>query len=151
MTENQLNRRTFLIRLGAGVAGGIGGFFLMPLQPVFSEPVPLDQPTTSARPQMRHDIVLGRYDDMEAISYGRGDSKVLCAINRPGGIIISKLDGAHTIDEIAEALKSDLGLEANVALGAPVAQFVARLGMLGFLAEPFYATIYYENTQTHGS
>ena len=29
MAELMMNRRRFLIRLGAGAAGGIGGFFLM--------------------------------------------------------------------------------------------------------------------------
>lgn len=151
MSENQLNRRTFLIRLGAGVAGGIGGFFLMPHPPALSSAAPLKQPQATTRPRMRHDIVLGRYAEMEAISYGRDERKVLCAINQAGSIIISKLDGRHTIDEIGEALKSGLGIDAQVALDAPVAHFVAQLGMLGFLTNPFYATIYYENMQTHGS
>ena len=88
---------------------------------------------------------------MAAISYGRGAQRVLCAINRPGRIVTGKLDGRHTVEQIAQALASDLGLDAQARLEAPVAQFIAQLGMLGFLAEPFYATIYYENTQTHGS
>jgi hypothetical protein len=151
MAEPLLNRRRFLIRLGAGAAWGIGGFFFAQRWPVPAEAATPAMPGVALQPRLRKDIVDGRYDDMAAISYGQGEHRVMCAINRPGGIVISKLDGCHTIDQIAQALKSALALDDQVRLEAPVARFVAQLGMLGFLAEPFYATIYYENTQTYGS
>lgn len=151
MAELMLNRRRFLIRLGAGAAGGIGGFFLMQRPPVLAEAAAPAEPPVSLRPRLRKDIVAGRYDNMAAISYGRGAQRVLCAINRPGGIVIGQLDGRHTVGQIARELTSALALDTQDRLEAPVAHFVAQLGMLGFLAEPFYATIYYENTQTHGS
>ena len=151
MAERMMNRRRFLIRLGAGAAGGIGGFFLLRRWPVPAEAAAPAKPSISMQPRLRKGIVDGRHEGMAAISYGRGAQRVLCAINRPGRMVTSRLDGRHTIEQIAQALASELGLDAPARLEAPVAQFVAQLGMLGFLAEPFYATIYYENTQTHGS
>jgi hypothetical protein len=151
MAELTMNRRRFLIRLGAGAAGGIGGFFLLQRWPVPAEADAPTKPPMSLRPRLRKDIADSRYEGMAAISYGSGTERVLCAINRPGRIVTGRLDGHHTIEQIAQALASDLGLHAPARLEAPVARFVAQLGMLGFLAEPFYATIYYENTQTHGS
>jgi Coenzyme PQQ synthesis protein D (PqqD) len=151
MAELKLNRRRFLIRLGAGAAGGIGGFFLLQRWPVPAEAAAPAKPPISLRPRLRKDIADSRYAGMAAISYGRGAQRVLCAINRPGRMVTSRLDGRHTIEQIAQSLASELALDAPACLEAPVAQFVAQLGMLGFLAEPFYATIYYEITQTHGS
>ncbi|GEM_PF-4049679 len=141
-----MNRRTFLIRLGASVAGGISGFFLVPRWPAVA--MAADPQPPSPRPRLKDDIVFGRYEGMDSISYGIEGEQVLCAVNHPGLLIVDKLDGRHTIDGIGAAVKTALGLAATEDLDAQIAGFVAQLGALGFLAEPFYATLYYENTHT---
>ncbi len=150
MVDNLFNRRTFLIRLGAGVAGSIGGYFLIRNWPQNTAVDMSAIQTTSLHPQIKKDIVFGQYQDMTTISNGKGKENVLCAFNLPGEIIISKLDGEHTIEQISDALISGLDLKTKLSLDAPIATFVAQLGMLGFLTEPFHATIYYENTITYG-
>ena len=150
MAESILNRRRFLIRFGAGLTGGIGGFYLLNQWPdELHERLPESFQGTLF-PKLRKDIVFGQHEDLKTIRHGTGADMILCAINRPGGIIIDSLDGMHTIDRIERALKSTLGLDPMACLQAPIAHFVAQLGMLGFLAEPFYATLYYENIETHG-
>ena len=151
MTNELLDRRTFLIQLAAGGAAGIGGYFLFPRSLNVCRAAPAESSLASLRPKLRADIVHGRHEQMASISYQGASGKVHCAVNRPGQVVIRNLDGAHTIEQICRALKADLSLSPELDLAAPVAHFVARLGMLGFLTAPFYATLYYENTQTYGN
>jgi hypothetical protein len=149
MTNPRLNRRTFLIQLAAGGVAGIGGYFLFPRTLKVCQAAPTENSSASPRPELRADIVFGRHAQMTSICYQSNSGNVRCAINRPGQVIVRNLDGAHTIEQISRALNVDLSLSPELDLAAPVAHFVARLGMLGFLARPFYATLYYENTQTY--
>lgn len=69
-----------------------------------------------------------------------------CGVNATGAEILDHLDGRHTIDQIGAALAEGLGVAPGEAFSAKVAFFVAQLGELGFLAEPFHARIVFEAT-----
>ncbi|WP_026259666.1 PqqD family protein [Desulfobacter curvatus] len=146
--DNHLNRRDFLISLGQGAAVCIGGFFLINHWP--DCPPALSNPIINASlPKLRKDIVSGSYQDMATIGYTTGDDEVLCAVNVIGRTILNKLDGQHTIEGIAEAVAVEFNIPEYEPLNAKIAYFVAQLGMIGFLCDPFYATIYFESETTH--
>lgn len=134
-------RRDFFITLGTGAAAGIAGYFLV--QRAFSPlPASLDDGTGPTRPPcLKEDVVFGNDGDMVTVSLSGGGSPVVCAANRPGQEVLTRLDGRHTIEEMSRAVAAAVGVSRTEALDAKVAHFVAQVGMLGFLREPFFACI----------
>jgi len=132
-----LSRRDFSIALGALgalAAAGIAGYFLFRRGPPRRPPG--ERPTT--RPRLRADLRRGRLDDLTLLEHGQGTEAVVCAVNPTGARILDHLDGEHGVEAIAR-------LAAGGTAGpspAAVACFVAQLGMMGFLAEPYYAVVF---------
>lgn len=78
----------------------------------------------------------------------RAPDGTLCAVNQAGATIVRSLDGRHTVATIADRLARDLELKRTQRLEAQVAEFVAELGIVGFLQRPFWAQIVYHNETT---
>lgn len=83
----------------------------------------------------------GSADGLLTLSVAAGAAPV-CGVNAVGEAVVRRMDGRSTIAEISAALASETGLTVDDALRAQVAFFVAELGALGLLAEPFRAVIY---------
>ena len=132
------SRRQFLITLGLG-AGAVSGYFLFkPLSPATIFPS-VHAPVPEDCPRLSHDVMFGMdADGLTTIC--RSDSST-CAVNQTGGEILKLLDGRHTIAAIGLAVALASGGSPSEAIEAKLAAFVANLGMLGFLREPFYACI----------
>jgi hypothetical protein len=137
-------RRAFLITLGAGATAAITGYFLTP-PGVPPCPDPAATPSDAAtRPRLKADAQFGADGDLTTLRRTDADGPVLCAVNTIGERVLTRLDGRHTIEEIAEALACGAGTPRAKTLEAGVAAFVAELGSLGFLEMPFYVYLYEE-------
>jgi len=148
MDNKNFNRRNFIISLGKGTAVCIGGFFLMKNWPDTASAEP-NLVNSSSFPQLRNDIFFGKYNDMDTISYKMSDDNVTCGFNQPGNEIIKKLDGHHTIEQIANSIVEKFDIKDSKSFNAKIAYFVAQLGILGFLHEPFYTNIFYKSVEIY--
>ena len=131
----KMSRREFLIWLAVGAGASVAEWQLftsISAASAFPSATTMDH----FHPRLRDDVVWGKHKAMLTMSHGE-QTPLLCAVNDYGAKVLSKLDGDHTIEEIAEELAGD----ADEALAASVAVFVARLSELGFLQEHFYAYI----------
>jgi hypothetical protein len=138
-----MRRRHFVIALGTGVGASIVGYFGYRQPPHFeSDGATKHSPEHEHLPSLRADVVFGRLDDQVTVSRGEPDNPVICAANELGAAILERLDGRHTIEQISESLAMLVTASPNRPLEAKVALFVAQLATHGFLAEPFYTTIY---------
>mgnify|MGYP001040347948 CR=1 FL=1 len=138
--REQLGRRTFLMKLGAGTAA-IAGYFV----PGCSTSMPgsaggNSRPSSTLLPRLGDSVSLGRDGDMTTLRL-RGADVPLCAVNRCGADVIALLDGRHTVPQIAHILASGMGLPLTEAMQSQIACFITQVGELGFLREPFYAWI----------
>jgi hypothetical protein len=133
-------RREFSIALATG-AVGIVGYCLFRESDVSRRPLAAETGTGPARPTLRRDVTLGR--DRSLVTLSRPDlpDSPVCAVNGVGRDIILHLDGRHAIEDISRHLAHTHRIAHTEALKSRVAWFVAELGMLGFLAAPFYAQI----------
>ncbi|GEM_PF-2639310 len=68
--------------------------------------------------------------------------KCRCTVNKSGAEIMQNLDGSHTIEEVAALVSADGATAADATACAKIAQFVAQLGSIGFLIQPYYVHIY---------
>ena len=131
-----MTRREFKIALGAAAGSGILGYLLV--RPARA-PEPASVPH-SPHPKLRKGLAIEGpgSDGMTTIRLLDGS---LCAVNAPGADVLRRLDGAHTIEQIAGAAGRRAGVTPDAALTAKIACFVAQLGAAGFLDMPFYAQI----------
>lgn len=138
-----MRRRDFVIALGAGAGASITGYFYFRQPPapnsVGGSP---DAGESEFQPCLADDVTFDRQDGQVTISRGEGDNAVVCAVNPLGAAIIDRLDGEHTVEQIAAALATQLVEPLERPLDAKVALFTAQLAECGFLANHFYATIY---------
>jgi hypothetical protein len=131
-----MTRREFQIAFGAALGSGILGYFLTHQ---VGSPQSASVPH-SPRPRLRQGLVIEPpgADGMTTIRLSNGG---LCAVNAPGAEVLRRLDGAHTIEQIARAAGKSAGVTPDASLTAGMACFVAQLGDAGFLDAPFYAQI----------
>jgi hypothetical protein len=67
--------------------------------------------------------------------------RLVCAVNQTGARVLRLLDGQHTVSQIAGDLAARLHITRTEAFDAKIAGFIAQLGMLTLLQEPFYVRI----------
>ena len=132
-------RRSFAISLAAAASAAVAGYFLVREDP--AGPARSAGETGSHRPRLAAGVVFGQADGAVTIARGQGSDAVVCGVNEVGRAILERLDGEHTIGDIAEVLSRRLEQPRTDAMDAGVAVFVARLGQTGFLREPFHAMV----------
>ncbi|MDR2626808.1 MAG: PqqD family protein [Dysgonamonadaceae bacterium] len=130
--DNDPGRRRFLFSLGACSALAITGFFIgdFPLNPG-------DTTAPSAKPALA-----GVKRSVENDCLLLSGEKTVCAVNKTGEQVINLLDGKKTLPDICRLLANQFGIPHSDELEVAVATFICRLGMAGFLVEPFYVTVY---------
>ena len=133
-----ISRREFAVSLGALAAAAICGCFF------YSDIAQAaDQANTGVvKPRLKPGLRWGRGNDLTVIEHGHGRAGAKCAVNDCGARILKMLTGAHSVEEIANATAQFYGIPQSPNMAASIAGFIAQLGMLGFLAEPFYAVLY---------
>ncbi len=127
-----MNRREFLIGTGSLAAAGIAGYFLFFREPAICRGAP------TARPRLSPDVSMAEENGIAVLRRGKGENLVVCGVNGAGSAVLKALDGRRTIKEAARAAAKG----GNPLPEAEVACFVAQVGMMGFLAKPYYATLY---------
>jgi hypothetical protein len=127
-----INRRDFLISLGAGTSLVIAGFVTTHLQRTLSGDG-CDRPELSG-------LVKKSYKDGYLVL--RLDESSACFVNRTGECVVDLLDGRRSLTDICRAVAERYGVECTDALNTSVALFICRLGSSGFLTSPFYVMLY---------
>lgn len=147
--QKGFTRRKFVLGLGAGACIGIVGVFAYRTRKEDrgesrkeEEATPSAKEGMSTCPWLRADIVTEWQGPWFVAERGTGLGPTTCRVNRAGARVIQRLDGQSTIGAISKALAAELGLTRTERTDAQVATFVAHLGMLGFLREPFHVTIH---------
>ena len=140
-------RKSFLVALGSGAAATICGLFLF--HEGRSETTgQAAQTLPSKYPRLKQDLGTGREGELLTLTTRDDPHPVVCAVNQPGMTAMGLMNGRRTIEEIAKAMADEYRLDRTESLTAKVAGFTAQLGMMGFLEEPYYACISYEETTT---
>jgi hypothetical protein len=128
-------RREIHIALGAAGSGILGYLLLRPATHTGQAPAP-----GSAHPKLRGELGI-EGPDGDGMFQVQLPSGELCALNAAGAEVVRRLDGAHSVEQIAAAMGRRAGIRPDAPLTAKVACFVAELGSAGFLERPFYAQI----------
>lgn len=137
-----MKRRDFVYALAGASGAAIVGYFAT------HAVGPVEVPTGirgGARPALRSGVVPRRQG---AQTFYDAPDGTLCAVNDVGERVIGLLDGRHTVGAVAGQLARDLDVQRTEGLEARVAEFVAQLGILGFLRQPFVAHIVYRSETT---
>lgn len=137
-----MTRRSFLISLGAGAGASIAGYLVYRLVDAsrMSQPQPA---AAGSCPKLKDDVVFGTSSDgLATMTRPADESHAICAVNHVGEAVLRLMDGTRTIEEISTAVAAEASIEMSEALAAKVAYFVAHVGMLGFLCQPFHANIF---------
>lgn len=141
----RFTRKAFLVALGTGAAVAISGHFLSrrensgPTSGAASGP-------SSKYPKLKPGLRTDREGEFLKLVRQDGKDPVICLVNYPGRVAVGLMDGRHTTEDIAHAMADQFGLEKTEALNAKMAIFIAELGMMGFLEQPYYSYVFYEET-----
>lgn len=138
MKEN-MNRRDFLFRLGAGSCLAITGFFIYDAISQGNERIiPTGEEPLSALPEISATIKMS-YEKGSLLLNGKHST---CYVNKTGEKIISLLDGKHTVQGLASEIADHYSITHSDELETSIAGFICQLGASGFLTSPFYVTMY---------
>ncbi len=135
-----VSRRGFLYSVANGTAA-IGGWVLLP------EAVCLAAAPRRAedvfRPALRRQVLFRRTaDGGELLLAGEGDAaKVVGHVNEQGARVVERLDGAHTLPVLAQALYAGADPRQLEHTTASVAAFLALLAQAGLLSAPFFLNL----------
>ncbi len=145
-----MERRKFLLHTAAGITASLFAGHLFwradnePVKPMFDKPEPPVNAAAST-PLLRTDVLAYKQNEtfvLERRSQTDNSLHCRCTVNETGAEIFRHLNGRHTIEDIAERIAmAGIGADKNAAY-AEIALFVAQLGSIGFLAEPYYVQIY---------
>jgi hypothetical protein len=130
--KETINRRDFLISLGAGTSLVIAGFFTTHVQRT-STGDSCDKPELSASVKKSH---------KDGYLVLRLNESSACFVNKTGESVVDLLDGRKSLTDICRAVSEQFGVARTDALETSVALFICRLGSAGFLTSPFYVTLY---------
>ena len=133
--KGTLNRRDFLISLGAGTSLAIAGFFAVDaIATAANEHAddPSDKPKLSEH-------VRKTFENGQMVLCGE---KAKCSVNKTGERIIELLNGKNTLSQLAAQISDAFSIEHTESVEASIASFLCQLGSLGFLSSPFYVTLY---------
>jgi len=135
--KNKFGRRDFLIRLGAGTALTIAGYFTFD---TFDTAISDSRENASDKPKLSGGIKK-YYENSQMILSGENGR---CMVNKTGEKIIEMLDGKNSLSSISANISGFYSIEHTDALEVSIASFLCQLGSQGFLSAPFYV-IMYEN------
>lgn len=137
-----VGRRTFFWALAGGVAGAsIAGFVMSRPNCQETSPKPRDaNGRAEAQPRLRDGVNLTPAPDGIQL-WLKDVGEPVAGVNRTGGWIVERLNGQHTVSEIARELSRQLGLPHEESRDAKVAWFIAELGQIGLLCDPYYVQI----------
>lgn len=145
-----LGRRRFLIYISLGLASSLVGGELY-CSDIDAHGTKLNMPRSNSsdqiitmKPKLRKGVLEVRKEKFHIFEYrpNPGDAECGCAINETGAAIIRLLDGRHSIEDIAHStVLTETAFHFKEAC-AKIAFFVAQLGAIGLLAEPYYVQIY---------
>ena len=135
LKKGAFNRRDFLITLGAGSSLAIAGFFTF------------DAITGAKNEQVNEQTVKPLLSELiqktlENNQLVLSNEKSKCTVNKTGEQVIELLDGNHTLSQVAATIAGYYAIEHTELLDASIASFICQLGEQGFLAKPFYVTMY---------
>lgn len=143
-----MRRREFVIALGTAAGASIAGYFAyhgLPRDggsPGVPDGKALASRLGEPRPRLKDDVVVGQLEEWVTIRRGEDHEQVVCGVNETGAAILALLDGRHSVERIAALIAPRVQVSPGESLEAKVSEFVAELAMCGFLAEPFYVTLY---------
>lgn len=141
-TPQYLSRRQFLILLGAGASASIFGYYTLPSPDEQAAAAAPQTPSSQeARPRLRDDLTFSQHAEMTYMAWQSDPGRPVCAVNQTGARVLRLLDGQHTVSQIAGDLAARLHITRTEAFDAKIAGFIAQLGMLTLLQEPFYVRI----------
>ena len=129
-----INRRNFLIALGAGAAA-ITGYFVF--QPITSEHNGNGE--ACDYPALSGNVSKSYRDNKLLLTAGNGTQ---CFVNKTGEKITELMDGKNDFQQICTLVSTFYSIQYTDALAASVANFICQLGAAGFLVSPFYVTMY---------
>ena len=132
---SSFTRRDFLVSLGVGTSMAIAGFF------IFDKVAPAIESNSDVvadKPGIADGVTKTLENDQIVLL--KNNSK--CIVNNTGGKIIDLLDGNNDLYSISEKISSYYSINHTDALEVSIASFICQLGVSGFLASPFYVTMY---------
>ncbi len=132
-------RRSFAISLAAAASAAVAGYFLV--REGSEEPSRPNGEAGTHRPRLADGVTFGEDRGAVTLARGEGADATVCGVNGVGAAILDRLDGEHTVGDIAATLSRRLDQPRTDAMDAGIAVFVARLGQMGFLREPFHAMV----------
>ena len=133
--KNALNRRDFLITLGAGASLAIAGFFTFEATSGERNKKNEDH---ADKPMLSKHITRKIENDQLVLCC----EKARCVMNKTGEKVTELLDGNRTLSDIGDKIADFYSIKHTESLDASIASFICQLGSQGFLASPFYITMY---------
>jgi hypothetical protein len=130
--KEKINRRDFLVSLGAGTSLVIAGFFTAQMQKTSTDDgCDMPELAASVKKSYKDGCLVLRLNESSA-----------CFVNKTGESVVNLLDGRKSFIDICRAVSEQYGVARTDALETSVALFLCRLGSSGFLTSPFYVTLY---------
>ena len=145
MDSPKNTRRTFLFSLGSivGATLVLTVFKKTNLTKFFKTS---DTSSTLRGPCLRDDFKIVPYQSGAQICEKSSTSKdnLICEVNKVALRVLERLNGAKTIEEIAQDLiaLTDAPRKDFESFKDSVTRFIAELGTLGLLKDPLYVNIY---------
>jgi len=133
--KERFNRRDFLITLGAGTSLAIAGFFTFDAITTERQEQAenhSEMPMLSKQVQKTH--------EHEQLALNHETAK--CLVNKTGEKVVELLNGRRSLPQIADKIADYYAIEHTDALEVSIASFICQLGAQGFLASPFFVTMY---------
>ena len=133
--KRKLSRRDFLITLSSGTSIAIAGFFTFDAIRADTNKLlknSSDKPTLSS-------LVKKMIEKNQVIVCNEHGK---CLVNKTGESVIDLLDGTNTLSQISDKIADLYLIKHTDELEASIASFICQLGSQGFLASPFYVTMY---------
>jgi hypothetical protein len=135
-----VSRRRFLLYVTVGGAWLTVGHIVRHRP----EKTPTSDEYASRMPKLREDVTM-QYDNIQHVYecevQGKDGNATCCTVNDTGAEIIRLLNGKRTVEDLSEQTASSGHWRDSNASRAEIAYFITQLGILGFLAKPFYAHI----------
>jgi limonene-1,2-epoxide hydrolase len=128
--NTSLNRREFLLKLGAGSAVAIAGFFTCELL-TSDDVASVDRPCIA-------DCKRQTTNGLLTIT----GKNATCVVNKTGEFVIDLLNGKNTLFDICRRVAQRYAVLHTNEMEVSVALFICQLSMTGFLVSPYAVTIY---------
>ncbi len=130
-----INRRDFIFKLGIGATIVVSGYYI-------SGHILENRLATIAesvsKPLLKKNVISYYKRDELFLEY---QNSKFC-VNETGAEIIRLLNGKNTVSDISSMMSRSLNLEQTDLLDSSIAGFICQLAETGFIADPFYVTLY---------